>query len=85
MKYCYLCHDPVTVSTEGIISYTESSDPSDTLYACGSCVGSLGMDEAFNQLEEHYEHRASMRDTLGQLEIDKSELSKLEESTLELN
>jgi hypothetical protein len=64
MKICYLCHDPIIGEEDGTISYTASADALDKLYACRRCVANLGLEEAFNSLEEHYEHRASMRSTL---------------------
>ncbi|MEW6737096.1 MAG: hypothetical protein AB1489_37765 [Acidobacteriota bacterium] len=64
MRFCYLCHDQLTQTSEGTISYTASAISSDMLYACGRCVTNLGADRAFDLLEEHYEHRASMRETL---------------------
>lgn len=64
MRICYLCHDELKPNAEGMISYTASSDASARLFACARCVTNHGIDRAFDLLEEHYEHRASMRDTL---------------------
>jgi len=76
-KYCYLCHDSLEPSLEGTIFYNESSNPHLALYACSRCVFELGTDEAFSRLEEHYEHRASLRDTLPS--IDKEAMRKFRE------
>lgn len=76
-KYCYLCHDSLEPSLEGTIFYNESSNSHSGLYACSKCVSELGEDEAFFRLEESYEHRASLRDTLPR--IDKEEMRKLRE------
>ncbi len=76
-KFCYLCHDSLEPGLEGTIFYNESSNPHAALYACKSCVGDLGADEAFSRLEEYYEHRASLRDTLPR--IDKEAMRKFKE------
>ncbi|MBI4854764.1 MAG: hypothetical protein HY819_23450 [Acidobacteria bacterium] len=76
-KYCYLCHDSLTPNLEGTIFYNESSNPTSALYACSKCVCDLGTDEAFSRLEESYEHRASLRDTLPR--VDPEQLRKFRE------
>jgi hypothetical protein len=69
MKFCYLCHDQLNIGISGAISYNATSDVATTLYACPQCVNNLGVDQAFDLLEEHYEHRASLRDTLTHIDI----------------
>lgn len=73
-KHCYLCHDSLDSKLEGIIFYNESSNPNSALYACNKCVCDLGADEAFSRLEEYYEHRSTLRDTLPK--IDSEELNR---------
>lgn len=70
MKYCYLCHNIIENNTDGTIAYNESSNPSATLYGCKQCVEQLGAEEAFNQLEEHYEHRSGLKDTIPKIDKD---------------
>lgn len=64
MKYCYLCHDTIDISADGVISYSTSAKATDTLYACKQCVNTHGIDQTFDMLEESYEERASLSDTL---------------------
>jgi hypothetical protein len=70
MKYCYLCHNLIEPQADGTIAYNESSSPTATLYGCKQCVEELGTEEAFNQLEEHYQHRASLKDTIPKITRD---------------
>lgn len=76
-KYCYLCHDSLDSRLEGTIFYNESSNTSSALYACSKCVYDLGEDEAFSRLEEYYDHRSTLRDTLPK--IDPEQLKKFRE------
>jgi hypothetical protein len=81
IKYCYLCHDSLESNSEGTIFYNESSKPHSAIYACNKCVSELGTEEAFSRLEEHYEHRASLRDTLPR--IDAEQMRKFREEMKE--